>query len=195
MCRSFSIIFAAIEICKKGEKEKRGKKGTSNKATDEKRKTNAIFLFAYQRHFVFFRTGTLVCCTINEWSNSLMVCTTSCEVTQRGKFCQHTRMLCKHFFAWVRAKSNELRRARAWVRPRTTTRVELIRGYTGTTTHVDFEVDRARPPPADSQPWDLLITMAKETVILYEKEFRKMKKVVSLLDLKVMKTQNDCEIV
>ena len=41
---------------------------------------------------------------------------------------------------------------------------------------------------------DLLITMVKETVILYKKEFRKMKKVVSLLDLKEMKTRNDCEI-
>ena len=43
-------------------------------------------------------------------------------------------------------------------------------------------------------PGDLLITMVKETVILYKKEFRKMKKVVSLLDLKEMKTRNDCEI-
>ena len=36
--------------------------------------------------------------------------------------------------------------------------------------------------------------MLKETVILYKKEFRKWKTVVSLIDLKVMKTQNDCEI-
>ena len=43
------------------------------------------------------------------------------------------------------------------------------------------------------QPEDLLITMVKETVILYEKEFQKMKKARSLIDLKVMKTQNDCE--
>ena len=44
-------------------------------------------------------------------------------------------------------------------------------------------------------PGDLLITMVKETVILYQKEFRKMKKkVVSLIDLKEMKTRNDCEI-
>ena len=42
--------------------------------------------------------------TVNEWSDSLVVCATSCEVTQRGKFCKHTRMPCKHFFAWVRAK-------------------------------------------------------------------------------------------
>ena len=43
------------------------------------------------------------------------------------------------------------------------------------TAQVDFEVDR--PPPADSPQGDLLITMVKETVILYKKEFRKMKKV------------------
>ena len=43
-------------------------------------------------------------------------------------------------------------------------------------------------------PRDLLITMVKETVILYQKEFRKWKKVVSLIDLKEMKTRNDCEI-
>ena len=43
-------------------------------------------------------------------------------------------------------------------------------------------------------PGDLLITMVKERVILYKKEFRKMKKVVSLTDLKEMKTRNDCEI-
>ena len=60
------------------------------------------------------------------------------------------------------------------------------------TTQVDFEVDR--PPPADSPPGDLMITMVKETVILYKKEFRKMKKVVSLIDLKVIKTRNGCEI-
>ena len=36
-------------------------------------------------------------------------------------------------------------------------------------------------------PRDLLITMVKETVILYQKEFRKMKKVVSLVDRKDIK--------
>ena len=41
---------------------------------------------------------------------------------------------------------------------------------------------------------DLLITMVKETVILYKKSFEKWKKVVSLLDLKEMKARNDCEI-
>ena len=37
------------------------------------------------------------------------------------------------------------------------------------TSQVDFEVDR--PPPAACPPGDLLITMVKETVILYKKEF------------------------
>ena len=60
------------------------------------------------------------------------------------------------------------------------------------TSRVDFEVDC--PPPASCPPGDLLITMVKETVILYKKEFRNMKNVVSLIDLKVMKTWNDCEI-
>ena len=42
------------------------------------------------------------------------------------------------------------------------------------TSQVDFEVDC--PPPVACPPGDLLITMVKETVILYKKEFRKMKK-------------------
>ena len=42
------------------------------------------------------------------------------------------------------------------------------------TTQAEFEVDR--PPPTNSLPGDLLITIVKETVILYKKEFRKMKK-------------------
>ena len=32
-----------------------------------------------------------------------------------------------------------------------------------------------------------------KTLFLYKKEFQKMEKVVSLIDLKVMKTRNDCE--
>ena len=68
-----------------------------------------------------------------------------------------------------------------------------VRFHVGTT-QVDFEADRL--PPANSPPGDILITMVKETVILYKKRVSKMKKVVSLMiiDLKVMKTQNDCEI-
>ena len=58
------------------------------------------------------------------------------------------------------------------------------------TSQVDFEVDR--PPPAP--PGHLLITMVREAVFCTKNEFRKMKKVVSLIDLKVMKTRNDCEI-
>ena len=48
-----------------------------------------------------------------------------------------------------------------------------VRFHVGTT-QVDFEVDR--PPPANSPPGDLLITIVKETVIFSKKEFRKMKK-------------------
>ena len=39
---------------------------------------------------------------------------------------------------------------------------------------VDFEVDR--PPPANSPPGDLLITIVKETVILYKKRVSKNEK-------------------
>ena len=42
------------------------------------------------------------------------------------------------------------------------------------TSEVDFEVDRT--PPAACPPGDLLTTMVKETVIWYEKQFRKMNK-------------------
>ena len=59
------------------------------------------------------------------------------------------------------------------------------------TSHVDFQVDR--PPPANSPPWDLLITLVKEAVICTKKCFEKWKKVLSLIDLKVMKTRNDWE--
>ena len=48
-----------------------------------------------------------------------------------------------------------------------------VRDHTRTA-QVDFEVDR--PPLADSPPGDLLITMVKETVILYKKEFPEIKK-------------------
>ena len=72
------MIFAAIGICKNEKKRKRGKKRSTNKATDEKRKTNATFLFACQRHFVFFRTGTLVCC---KWELCKI---TSCSVTSEA---------------------------------------------------------------------------------------------------------------
>ena len=53
---------------------------------------------------------------------------------------------------------------------------------------MDFEVDR--PSPADSPPGDLLITMVKETVILYKRVLKNEKGETfsSLIDLKVMKT-------
>ena len=42
------------------------------------------------------------------------------------------------------------------------------------TTQVDFKDDC--PPPANSPPGYLLITMVKETLILYKKKLRKIKK-------------------
>ena len=51
---------------------------------------------------------------------------------------------------------------------------KAVRGH-AETAQVDFKVDR--PPPADSPIGDLLMTMVKETVILYKKEFRKAEKV------------------
>ena len=48
-----------------------------------------------------------------------------------------------------------------------------VRFHVGST-QVDFEVDR--PPPANSPPGDLLITMVKETVILYKKRVSKNEK-------------------
>ena len=57
---------------------------------------------------------------------------------------------------------------------------------------MDFQV--VHPPPANPAPGDLLITMVKEAVILYKKKcFEKWEKVLSLIDLKVMKTRNDWE--
>ena len=45
-----------------------------------------------------------------------------------------------------------------------------VRVHAGTT-QVDFEVDR--PPPADSPPGDLLITMVKEAELYVKKSFEK----------------------
>ena len=63
------------------------------------------------------------------------------------------------------------------------------------TTQAHSEVDR--PPPADSPPGDVSITMVKETVILYKgisKNEKRWHLFVSLNDVKGMKTRNDCEI-
>ena len=66
-----------------------------------------------------------------------------------------------------------------------------VRVHAGTS-QVDFEVDC--PPPARStrRSFD---HHGKGNGNFFKKEFRKMKKVVSLIDLKEMKTRNDCEIV
>ena len=45
-----------------------------------------------------------------------------------------------------------------------------VRDHAGSA-QVDFEVDRLSP--TDSPPGDLLITMVKETVILYKRSFEK----------------------
>ena len=59
------------------------------------------------------------------------------------------------------------------------------------TSQVDFEVDRPQTAP----PGHILITMVKEAVFCTKNEFRKLKKSrIWLIDLKVMKTRNDCEI-
>ena len=59
------------------------------------------------------------------------------------------------------------------------------------TSQVDFEVDC--PPPAWSTRRSL-DHQGKESGNFVLKEFRTMKKVVSLIDLKEMKTRNECEI-
>ena len=45
-----------------------------------------------------------------------------------------------------------------------------VRVHAGTA-QVDFEVDR--PPPADSPSGDLLITMVKESIIIYKRVSKK----------------------
>ena len=82
---------------------------------------------------------------------------------------------------------NHARLEVSWI---TSTRGLLLRGHTGTS-QVDFEVDC--PPPVRSTTRSFH-HHGKGNAIFIKKEFRKMKKVVSLLDLKEMKTRNDCEI-
>ena len=93
MCRSFSIIFAAIAICKKWEKEKKEERREpqTKQRTKNEKPMRSFFLHASA---ILFSSVLVHLCvvnsTINEWSDSLVVCATSCEVTQRGKFCKHT---------------------------------------------------------------------------------------------------------
>ena len=107
MSKFFNDFRGNRNLQKNEKKRKRGKKRSTNKATDKKRKTNATS-FLHASAILFSSVLVHLCVlnsTVNEWSDSVVVCATSCEVTQTGKFCKHTRMLCKHFFAWVRAKS------------------------------------------------------------------------------------------
>ena len=102
------MIFVAIGICKKWEKkekEERKEAQTKQRTKNEKPMRSSIL----HASAILFSSVLVHLCvvnsTVNEWSDTLVVCATSCEVTQTGKFCKHTGMLCKHFFAWVRAKS------------------------------------------------------------------------------------------
>ena len=100
------MIFAAIGICKKWEKKKKRKEKKHKQSNGQKTKHQCDLPFCTPAPFcVLPYWYTIVNSTVNEWSDSVVVCATSCEVTQTGKCCKHTRMLCKHFFAWVRAKS------------------------------------------------------------------------------------------
>ena len=94
-----------LQKMRKKEKEERKEAQTKQRRGNEK-SMRPSFLHASA---ILFSSVLVHLCvvnsTVNEWSDSVVVCATSCEVTQAGKFCKHTRMLCKHFFAWVRAKS------------------------------------------------------------------------------------------
>ena len=94
-----------LQKMRKKEKEERKEAQTKQRTKNEK-PMRPSFLHASA---ILFSSVLVHLCvvnsTVNEWSDSVVVCATSCEVTQTGKFCKHTRMLCKHFFAWVRAKS------------------------------------------------------------------------------------------
>ena len=95
-----------LQKMRKRNKEERREPQTKQRTKNEK-PMRSSFLHAsailFSSVLVHLR---VVNSTVNEWSDSLVVCATSCEVTQTGKFCKHTRMVCKHFFAWVRAASH-----------------------------------------------------------------------------------------
>ena len=107
---TFSNDFRVNSNLQKNEKKKkRGKKRTTNIARTKNEKPMwSSFLHASAILFSFVHVLVHLCVvnsTVNEWSDPVVVCSTSCEVTQTGKFCKHTRMLCEHILAWVRAKS------------------------------------------------------------------------------------------
>ena len=85
MCRSFSIIFVAIAICKKWEKEKKEERREpqTKQRTKNEKPMRSFFLLTSA---ILFSSVLVHLCvvnsTINEWSDSLVVCATSCEVTQ-----------------------------------------------------------------------------------------------------------------
>ena len=88
-----------LQKMRKKEKEERKEAQTKQRTKNEK-PMRPSFLHASA---ILFSSVLVHLCivnsTVNEWSDSVVVCATSCEVTQTGKFCKHTRMLCKHFFA------------------------------------------------------------------------------------------------
>ena len=90
-----------LQKMRKKEKEKRKEAQTKQRTKNEK-PTRRRPSFLHASAILFSSVLVHLCVvnsTVNEWSDSVVVCATSCEVTQAGKFCKHTRMLCKHFFA------------------------------------------------------------------------------------------------
>ena len=88
-----------LQKMRKKEKEERKEAQTKQRTKSEKPMRSS---FLHASAILFSSVLVHLCVvnsTVNEWSDSLVVCATSCEVTQTGKFCKHTRMLCEHFFA------------------------------------------------------------------------------------------------
>ena len=88
-----------LQKMRKKEKEERKKHKQSN---GRKTKNQCDLPFCNASAILFSSVLVHLCVvnsTVNEWSDSVVVCATSCEVTQAGKFCKQTRMLCKHFLA------------------------------------------------------------------------------------------------
>ena len=92
--------------------EKRKREERREPQTKQRTKTKPMRSSILHASAILFSSVLVHLCvvnsTVNEWSDSLVVCVTSCGVMQTGKFCKHTRVLCEHFFAWVHAKSRGL---------------------------------------------------------------------------------------